>query len=119
MFLLNSAQILNKVEGKLFSPQHHNKESLTTSHFERLNFEQLLCKPVFEGAACCRTSHKKWLMESLETKSSRPRRNLRSSRPRLDKTALEMCLETEIKSWDSIIGSKNVGGYYVEPHEAK
>jgi len=42
-FLLNSVEILNGEEGKLYSPsrkQHKNKESLATDLFERLNFEQ-------------------------------------------------------------------------------
>ena len=41
-FLLNSAHILNGVEGKLFSPsrkQHSNKESWATDLFGRLNFD--------------------------------------------------------------------------------
>jgi len=54
-------------------------------------------------------------MQSLETKSSRPRptsfvtetrprRDLRPSRPRLEKMGLETRLETETKSRDSITG---------------
>ena len=68
-----------------------------------LNFEQLLCKSVLQGAASFKTSEKKNFMHSLETKSSRPSRDLRPSRPRpkFEKTALETCLETETKSRDS------------------
>jgi len=43
-------------------------------------------------------------MQSLDTKSSRPRRDLKPSRPRLQKTGLETRLETETKSRDSITG---------------
>ena len=46
-------------------------------------------------------------MRSLETKRSRPRRDLRHSRPRLEKTGLETRLETETKSRDSITGLHN------------
>jgi len=41
-------------------------------------------------------------MQSFETKSLRPRRDLRPSRPRFQKTGLETPLETETKSRDSI-----------------
>ena len=41
-------------------------------------------------------------MQSLDTKSSRPRRDLKPSR--LQKTGLETRLETETKSRDSIAG---------------
>jgi len=49
-FLLNSVQILNGVESKLFSPsrkQRNNKESVATDLLERLNFEQSFLKRFF------------------------------------------------------------------------
>jgi len=60
-FLLNSVQILNGVEGQLFSAsrkQHNNKESLATDLSERLNFEQSFFKTVFKGTPSCKTSQK-------------------------------------------------------------
>jgi len=47
-FFIEFNKILNKVEGKLFSPirkQYNSKESLATDLFERLNFEQSFLKP--------------------------------------------------------------------------
>jgi len=58
LFLLNSVKISNRVEGKFFSPQHNNKESLTTDRFEPLNLEQLLHNSVFKKLLLARL-HKK------------------------------------------------------------
>jgi len=105
--LLNSVQILNRVEGKSFSPyKHKNKESLATDRFEWLNFEQLLYKSVFKELLLARL-HKKNnsckvsrpRARDRDRNPSRPRRDLRPSRPR-PRPILE---KTETKSRDSII----------------
>jgi len=105
---MNSVYILNGVEGKLFSPshkQHNNKESLATDLFERLNFEQPFFKTVFLRNSflqnfiknnLCKVSRRR--ARDRDRNPSKPRRDLRPSRPRLQKTGLA----TETKSRDSI-----------------
>jgi len=55
-------------------------------------------------------------MQSLETKSSRPRprRDLKHSRPRLQKTGLQTRLETETKSGDSITAYLHIIPYSLD-----
>jgi len=98
----------------LFSPshkQHNNKESLLTDLFERLNFEQSFFKSVFQRNSflqnfinnnLCKVSRRR--ARDRDRNASRPRRDLRPPRPRLQKTGLETHLETETKSRDSITG---------------
>ena len=96
---------LNMVEGKLFSlEKHNNKESSTADRFERLNFEQLLSKSILRSCFLqdfiknntCKVSRAR--ARDQDRNPSRPKRDLRHSRPRLEKTRLE----TETKSRDSI-----------------
>jgi len=50
-------------------------------------------------------------MQSLETKISRPRSFETETETRLQKKCLKTCLETEIKSRDSITANLNLNTY--------
>ena len=100
------------MEGKFFSPtrkQYNNKESLATDLFEWLNFEQSFFKTVFLKNSFLQNVLKNNLCKVSRRRARdrnrnpwRPRRVLRPSRRRLQKTCLETGLETETKSRDSI-----------------
>jgi len=88
----------------LFSPsrkQHNNKESLATDLFERLSFEQSFFKTVVLRNSFLQNFIKNNLCKVLRGRAwdrdqnpSRPRRNLRPSKPRLQNTGLLTRLET-------------------------
>jgi len=91
----------------LYSPtgkKHNNKENLVTDLFERLNFEQSFFKTVFLRNSFEQDYIKNNLFNISRRRARdrdqnpsrpRPKRDLRPSRPRLQKMGLETRFEIE------------------------